>query len=290
MTERDERAMTAMASITVNGVAIGYADSGGLGPCVVLLHGAMMDQTLWSRVVDVLAPGMRCVVPLLPLGAHRMPVPPRTDLSPRGLAGLVAGFLAALELRDVTLVGNDTGGAIAQLVVTSRPDRVAALVLVSCDAFDNFPPGLPGRTMAALCRVPGGMYAAALSLRIPALRRLPMTFGWMTRRAGDGVVRGWADAFLAHPEVRRDTARMMRAVTGQELISAAERLPGFDRPALVIWAAGDKVMPLAHADRLAQLLPQAKEPVLIEDSYTLVPLDQPGRLAEALQEFVRKTE
>lgn len=278
-----------MASITVNGAVVEYADSGGSGPCVVLLHGAMMDHTLWAEVAGVLAPGVRCVVPLLPLGAHRIPVPPQTDLSPGGLAVLVAEFLEALDLREVTLVGNDTGGAIAQLLVTSRPDRVAALVLVSCDAFGNFPPGLPGRTMAALCRVPGGLYAAALSLRIPALRRLPMTFGWMTRRTDDGVVGGWLGAFLSSPGVRRDTARVMRAVTSQDLIAAAERLPGFDRPALVIWAAQDKVMPLTHADRLARLLPQAPEPILIGDSYTLVPLDQPGASPRRVREFVSRT-
>ena len=264
-----------------------YYDSGGPGPCLVLLHGAMMDHTVWADVVDALAPRFRCVVPLLPVGAHRIAMPEGADVSPRGLATVVADLLEALGLDDVTLVGNDTGGAIAQLLVTSRAERVAALVLTSCDAFDNFPPGLPGRTMATLCRVPGGLYAAMLSLRIPALRRLPMTFGWMARQPipSDMFAR-WLNAFLSNPAVRRDVIRMMRGVDDRDLTAAAEQLRRFDRPALVIWAAGDKVMPVSHAFRLAELLPQAPQPILIEDSSTLIPIDQPRQLAHAIEQFM----
>ena len=279
--------MMALDKIRLNGGTIEYYDSGGTGPCLVLLHGAMMDHMLWADVVDVLAPRLRCVVPVLPMGAHRIPMPPQTDVTPRGLAVIVADFLETLGLQDVTVVGNDTGGAIAQLLVTSRFERVAALVLASCDAFDNFPPGLPGRTMAALCRVPGGMYAAVLSLRIPALRRLPMTFGWMTRQpVNNEVFTGWLNAFLSNRAVRHDAIRMMRGVNAHDLTVAADRIRQFDRPALVIWAARDKVMPVQHAHRLAERLPRAQKPILIDDSYTLIPLDQPQQLARAVEHFV----
>jgi pimeloyl-ACP methyl ester carboxylesterase len=275
-------------TVTVSAGPLEYADTGGDGPVVVLLHGALMDEAAWAGVVAALAPGMRCVVPVLPMGAHRLPMPGNADLTPAGLAAMVADFLEVLDLRDVTLVGNDTGGAIAQLLVTSRPERVGRLVLVSCDAFENFPPGLPGRTMALASRIPGMMYAAMRSLRIRRLRRLPMTFGWMSRRPiPDEVFTRWLDAYLADRSVRADVRRMMRGVDHRDLMRAAERLAGFAKPALVVWAAEDKVMPVEHAHRLADRLPRA-ELVLVQNSYTLVPLDQPQQVADLVAGFVTR--
>ena len=109
------------------------------GPAVVLLHGVLMNGTLWDGVVDRLRGRYHCIVPELPFGAHRTPMPDDADLTLESIAKMVAGFLAELDLHDVTLVCNDWGGA--QLVVSpGGSDRVANLVLVSCEAFDNYPP------------------------------------------------------------------------------------------------------------------------------------------------------
>lgn len=265
-----------------------YTDTGGDGPVVILLHGALMDESLWGPVVDALSPVARCVVPVLPMGAHRIPMPDSTDLSPKGLAALVGDFLEALGLPGVIVVGNDTGGAIAQLLVAAYPERVGALVLVSCDAFENFPPGLPGRTMELASLLPGMLRLAMLSLRIPALRRLPMTFGWMSKRPiSDAIFNRWLDAYLADRRVRRDVRRMMRRVDHHDLVAAAERLRKFEKPALVVWAAEDRVMPLEHATRLVEYLPDSQV-ATVEDSYTLVPLDQPRRLADLLLSFLAR--
>jgi pimeloyl-ACP methyl ester carboxylesterase len=267
-----------------------YEDTGGDGPAVVLLPGLLMDATLWSQVTAALAPAHRCLVPTLPLGAHRHPVRAGTDLSPEGLARLVAEFLERLDLRDVTLVGNDTGGAIAQLVAADHPERLARLVLVSCDAFDNFPPGLTGKTLVASGKLPPALFGLFMQqLRLRPLRRLPIAFGWLTRR-GDAVTAGWLRPVLTQPEIRRDTVRVLRAIAARRdvLVEVAARLPAFDRPALVVWASEDRVMPPAHGRRLAELLPQGRL-VEIEDSSTLVPLDQPALLAEAIREFVAST-
>lgn len=263
-----------------------YVDSGGPGPVIVLLHGALMDEAMWSGVVEHLCPRFRCVVPVLPMGAHRLPMP-AADVTPQGQARLVVDLLDALELSGVVLVGNDTGGAIAQLLVAARPGRLAALVLVSCDAFENFPPGLPGRTMAVASAMPGGLRLAMLSLRIPALRRLPITFGWMSIRPIDTAVFGrWLDAYHSEPGVRRDLRRMMRGVDDHQLVRAAEGLRAFPGPALIVWAGQDRVMPREHAHRLVAALPHAHLEV-VEDSYTLVPLDQPVALADLIDRFAR---
>ncbi len=262
-----------------------YLDSGGPGPVLVLLHGALMDEGLWDEVRQRLPSTWRLVVPVLPMGAHRRPMP-EADVTPRGQARLVVDLLDALDLREVILVGNDTGGAVGQLVAAAHPQRLTALVLVSCDAFDNFPPGLPGRTMALASAVPGGLWLAMQSLRLPALRRLPMTFGWMTIRPIDEVIfRRWLNAYTSRRAVRRDLRRMMRGVDRDQLVRAAEQLRTFPSPCLVVWADQDRVMPREHAERLASLLPRAHLE-LVADSYTLVPLDQPARLAGLIERFV----
>ncbi|TWD83875.1 pimeloyl-ACP methyl ester carboxylesterase [Kribbella amoyensis] len=263
-----------------------YVDTGTGDRPVVFLHGALMDERLWEPVVELLRPHLRCIVPVLPLGAHRLPRPEGADQSPAAVARLVGELIRSLGLREVTLVGNDTGGALAQLLVAEQPDLVDRLVLVSSDAFENFPPGLPGRTMAIASAVPGGLRMAMATLRIPALRRLPMTFGWMAKRPIDAAVFGaWLAAFGADGRVRRDVIRMMKAVDRRQLVDAVERLHRFEGGALIVWAAEDRVMPVEHAERLSRAL-RNSEVKLVDDSYTLVPLDQPDHLAALIADFV----
>jgi pimeloyl-ACP methyl ester carboxylesterase len=263
-----------------------YTDSGGQGPVLVLLHGLMMDASLWDEVIADLAPGCRCVAPVLPLGAHRRAMKPGTDLSLPAIARLVTEFTDRLGLDDVTLVGNDTGGAIVQLLMAEPAPRVTRVVLVSCDAFGNFPPGLTGKTLVAAGRLPAAAFGLFMQqLRLRAVRRLPIAFGWLTKR-GDAATARWIRPVLADSAIRRDTVRVLRAIAADRrlLIRAAESLPGFDRPVLVVWAHGDRVMPSEHGRRLAELLPHAKL-AEVDDSYTLVPLDQPGPLAELIDVF-----
>jgi pimeloyl-ACP methyl ester carboxylesterase len=125
--------------IDLSAGTIEYEDTGGDGPAVVLLGGLMMDASLWEHVIAALSPGHRCIAPTLPLGAHRDAMRADADLSPHGLARLVAELLDRLQLEDVTLVGKDTGGALVQLLACDGPPRVGRIVLVSCDAFENFP-------------------------------------------------------------------------------------------------------------------------------------------------------
>jgi pimeloyl-ACP methyl ester carboxylesterase len=269
-----------------DGSELEYVDTGTGSSAVVLLHGALMDERLWEPVVERLRPHVRCIVPVLPMGGHRLPRPEGADQSPRAIARLVGDLIRALALPDVTLVGNDTGGALAQLLVAEEPGLVDRLVLVSCDAFENFPPGLPGRTMAIASAVPGGLRMAMAMLRAPALRRLPMTFGWMTKRPIEAAVfNGWLDAYAADRRVRRDVGEMMKAVDRHQLVAAAAELHRFGGPALIVWATDDHVMPPEHAERLARALKNATVS-LVDDSYTLVPLDQPERLANLITGFV----
>jgi pimeloyl-ACP methyl ester carboxylesterase len=275
-------------AIELSAGTIEYEDTGGTGPTIVFLPGLMMDASLWADVIADLSPAHRCVAPTLPMGAHSHAMHADADLSPRGLARLVSELLDRLDLDDVTLVGNDTGGALVQLLACEGAPRVGRIVLVSCDAFDNFPPGLTGKTLVLTGKLSPALFGLFMQqMRLRPLRRLPLAFGWLTMR-GDAATARWIKPVLTQPDVRRDTVRVLRGIAAERnlLVDAAERLRGVERPALVVWASEDRVMPPEHGRRLAELLPQGRL-VEIPDSYTLIPLDQPARLAEAIQHFAR---
>jgi pimeloyl-ACP methyl ester carboxylesterase len=276
--------MQAAKTIQLSAGPIRYVDRGS-GPPVVFVHGLLVDGRLWRKVTPLLEGRMRCIVPDLPLGSHSTPMNDDADLTPRGVARLIDDFLEALELRDVTLVGNDTGGAISQLLVTDRPDRVGALVLTPCDAFEDFFPPL-FRGFQLLARTPPLLTATLQTMRVRALRRLPIAFGWLTKRPiPDEVVDAWMQPYLSDRGIRRDTLKLLRGVDKRDTLEAADRLRDFDRPALVAWASEDRVFKPENGRRLAEILPQGRFES-IDDSYSFVPEDQPERLAELIASFV----
>ncbi|MER7922498.1 alpha/beta hydrolase [Streptomyces sp. NPDC096057] len=291
MTRTEPARTTTQHLIELSAGPVAYEDTGGDGPVLVLLHGLLMDASLWQAPIAQLAAAHRCVAPTLPLGAHRHPMRADADLSLPGVARLVAELLDRLDLRDVTLVGNDTGGALAQLLMAEGSARVGRAVLVSCEAFDNFPPGLTGRTLVLAGRLSPWLFGQFMrQMRVRALRRLPLAFGWLTKR-GDAVTAHWTEPVRRQPEIRRDAVRVLRAAAadGRRLLEqTALRLGEFDRPALVVWASEDRVMPREHGRRLAELLPEGRL-VEVADGYTLLPLDQPVQLAGLISEFVRAT-
>jgi pimeloyl-ACP methyl ester carboxylesterase len=258
-------------------------DSGGDGQPIVFGHGLVMDHTEWTGVIDRLATEFRCVVPVLPLGGHRRPMPDDADLTMRGIALRIAETIEALDLPPVVLVANDWGGP--QITAVERPDLIAGLVLTSEEAFDNYPPGLPGAFAALSCRLPGGLAIAGRSLRIPGVQRLPMTFGRMTvRPIPMDIVRGWTEGLITEPGVRRDVRQYVATTPKDCLSEAAEGLRTFDKPALVIWPTDDRTMPRSHGARLADLLPQGRL-VELDDCSVLMPLDQPVRLSDEIRTF-----
>jgi pimeloyl-ACP methyl ester carboxylesterase len=258
----------------------------GTGEPIVLVHGLLANGELWREVMPRLAADFRVIAPDLPLGAHSVPLAPGVDLSPPGQAAIIADFLAALDLRDVTLVGNDTGGALCQLVVAHHPERLARLVLTPCDAFEVFPPAMFAPLLAA-ARVPGTLYAIGQSLRPAPARRLPFAYGWVMKRFDAELTRSWIEPALSSRAIRRELAAFLRSADKRHTLEAAERFADFKKPVLLAWASEDRFFKLPLAERLAQAFPDARLE-LIEDSYTFVPLDQPQRTAELIASFARE--
>ena len=274
-----------MHSVEVPAGVIEY-DEMGAGPPVVLLHGLLMDHRVWDRVLPLLPGGFRYVRPVLPLGAHRRAMKPDADLTLPGQVRLVADFLAALDLRDVTLVHSDWGGALF-LTAHGLDDRVGRQVILPCEAFGNFPPGLPGRLMVLVVRIPGGIQFAVRQLRIGWLRRLPPLYGQMARRpVPDELMRSWTEPVLSDPAVRRDLLAYCRGTFEEAaLIRDTEALRRFEGDALVLWSPDNKVMPPDHGPRLAALMPRARY-AEIPGAYVLSMLDDPEAVAREIGEFL----
>ena len=277
-----------MRTIEVPAGVIEY-DETGSGPPVVLLHGLLMDHTLWDRVLPLRPEGFRYIRPVLPLGAHRRAMNPGADLTLPGQVQVVADILDALHLQDVTLVHSDWGGALF-LTARGLDHRLARQVILPCEAFGNFPPGLPGKMVALAARLPAGLQLAARLLRIGWLRRLPLLYGQMARRPVPGeLIRRWTDPVLSDPDIRRDLLAYCRGPFAKTtLIADTQALRRFGGDVLVLWSPDNKVMPPAHGHQLAALIPRARY-AEIPGAYVLSMLDQPQAVAREMGTFLTAT-
>jgi pimeloyl-ACP methyl ester carboxylesterase len=275
-----------MPDLTLPQGTISYRDTDD-GPPVVFLHGLLVDGTVWRKVTPLLDGAARSIVPDLPLGAHRTPMNADADVTPHGVARLVGDFLAALDLEDVTLIGNDTGGAISQLVALDHGERVGRLVLTNCDCFDVFPPKefLP---MVKSAHVPGALKAALAPMRSATARRMVIAYGGLAREIPDEVTAAWVEPARTDARVRGDLATFMRAIDKSITRDAAERLPTLTVPSIVAWGQDDRFFSRELGERLSATLPNARlEP--IANSRTFVSEDEPEALADLIRGFVRES-
>jgi pimeloyl-ACP methyl ester carboxylesterase len=254
------------------------------GRPVLCVHGYLMGGSLWAPLGALLAErGLRCLTPTWPLGAHGAPMRREADLTMERVAATVADFLAALDLDDVVLLGVDTGGAVAQVVAVEHPERLGALVLNGCDAFEHFPPPILEPFIAA-ARLGAPAFTAALSLLRTRFGR-SRAYGALAHRDIDDLAREWLTPALSDRRVRHDLQRLTASLGPETTLRAAERLPEFERPALIAWSADDAFFPLDDARRLAAAIPDSRLEV-IEGARTFSMLDRPERLAALIDDFL----
>lgn len=266
-----------------------YFESGPRdGHPVVLVHGLLVNADLWRQVVPGLADaGFHTYAVDWPLGAHEHPMPD-ADLTPPGVADLIADFMDRLDLEDVTVVANDTGGALTQILMTRRPERIGRVVLTPSDSFERFFPPMFA-LLPRLAKIPGGTWLLVQVLRLGFVQRLPIGFGWLTKRP---IPRATVESYMLPSRrdsaIRRDLRSFLRTVHKRHTLAAAEQLPAFDRPVLLAWATEDKLFPASLAERLAERLPDATI-VPIADSLTFVPEDRPTELVRLVTEFAGRS-
>jgi pimeloyl-ACP methyl ester carboxylesterase len=256
----------------------------GQGEPIVFVHGLLVDGRLWDGIATrVAASGHRAILPDLPMGSHRIPMNESADLSPHGQAELVADLIKRLGLERATIAGNDTGGAVSQMVATRHPEVVERLVLTNCDCFDKFPP-FPFSLMPPVARLPGGVTMLQVPFRIGALARA--TYGLLAKeKIPAELVASWLAPGMKS-EIRRDTRKLLAGVHKRQTLEAAEKLKEFDRPALLTWGVDDPFFKLSYAERLQQTIPDCRLET-IADAKTFSPLDQPERIGALIAEFVR---
>ena len=255
----------------------------GSGKPIVFVHGYLVDGRLWDGVVDSLADRYRCLAPDWPIGSQQMAMNPDADLSPYGIAATIASFLEELDLEDVTIVGNDSGGAMSQVLVTRHPERIGRLVLTNCDTHENFPPQ-PFKALIPVAKMPGGMAVVGAPFRVGPLARAAFK-PFARKPIPADLIRSWMEPGQNDPGVKRDLKKVTVDMNKRYTLEAAEKLRESDLPILLAWAPDDKVFPIKWAQRLAAEVPNARI-VEIPDSGTFVPLDQPQRLADEIAEFV----
>lgn len=270
------------ATVRLPAGAISYRELGE-GEPLIFVHGLLVDGRLWDSVAERLADRFRCIVPDWPMGSHRTAMNEDADLSPPGQARLIAEFMAAIGIERATLVGNDSGGAVSQILTAAEPERVERLVLTNCDVLERFPP-FPFSLMPPIARLPGGMQALSAPFRIRAVRRA--TYATLAkRRIAPELVDRWLEPSMRDAAIRRDARKLIAGADKRQTIAAAEELRAFERPIRFAWAVEDRFFAVELAERLAAIVPDARIEK-IADARTFVPLDQPERVAALIAGFM----
>jgi pimeloyl-ACP methyl ester carboxylesterase len=278
------RRLADMPQVTLERATIEYRVFGpddSPHPPVLFVHGILVDHRLWIKAAEQLArKGFRCILPDLPLGSHTIPVDASTPLTPNSVAEMVHELIGALDLQDVTLVGNDTGGGLCQLLVDAHPDDVGRLVLTNCDAFEKFPP-FPFNAVFSIIRGPKTIRLMSALMKSPALRRSPLGFGLLLNPGDDALTASWVEPIGADPRIARNLVTLLRAVAKVDLVDVATRLPRFTKPVTIVWGMADRCFTPALGRRLAALFPNVAM-VEVPGAHTFVALDDPAAVVDAI--------
>lgn len=263
---------------------IHYLDIGE-GPTLLFVHGILVNGEMWRKVYRPLSAQFRCVVPTLPLGGHQQPVREDADLTPPGIAQLIAEFMVTLDLEDVTVVACDTGGAFTQLVAVHYPERIGRLVLTNCDAFENFlPPRL--KPLQAAFRLPGFVSFFSFTLRSKLVQKQVSSLAAhapLEPKVGESYYRG----LIRSRGVKHDARKAVLGISNRYTLEAAEHFAKFHKPVLLVWGEDDTIFPVYFGERLARAFPDSRLE-LVKHSKAFVSEDQPEILSALITTFIRK--
>lgn len=278
-----------MPRIAIPAGTVDYEDTGpNNGRPVVCVPGFLMGRELFAALDEPLsAAGLRVIRLTMALGAHAVALTDRSAASVEGQVQILGDVLDALDLQDVVLVGNDTGGALCQMALVDRPERIGAAVLTNCDCFERFPPR-PFTLLGHLARVPWALRSTLWTMRFAALRRSPLGFGLLSHTPVDHLAREWVQPMLSDRGVMDDIVTFCRSLDPRLTLEAADHFSEFDGPVLLPWGTDDRLFPIADAHRLAGVFGDARV-APIEGSRTYTMVDQPAALATAIVDFATRS-
>lgn len=256
----------------------------GSGEVIVFIHGGLVNGDLWRKVVPTLSKSYRCIVPDLPFGAHSLALNADADLTPLGVARLIADFIEALNLSSVTLIASDTGGAFTQIAVTEHPQHVERLVLTNCDAYDNFLP-LSFRVLEWGAYVPGFVTLIGQLCKRSLVQKF--LFGVAVKYPVEQrAIQSFMHPITSNKAVQRDFGKLLRGISTRYTNIAASKFGDFDKPVLLVWASEDRIFPIKYAERLQHAFPRATLKY-VQDSYAFISEDQLEQLVQHVEEFMR---
>ncbi|MGD0245188.1 MAG: alpha/beta hydrolase [Streptosporangiaceae bacterium] len=260
-----------------------YVDTGGPGRPVLFVHGVGSSSYLWRNVIGLLDGERRCVAVDLPLHG-RTPAAPDQDFTLPGLARFVADCGDALDLADVDLVANDTGGAVCQVFAARHAERLHTLTLTNCEAHDNVPPKvlLPAVLLARI-----GLLAplsARLTRNIPRAKKLVYGMGYEDiAKLPDDIARVWLEAQGATKQAARQAQRLLISLRARDLLAAEPALARLEVPTLIVWGTSDRAFRTKWAYWLRDTIPGAREVVEIDGGRLFFPDERAAELTAALR-------
>jgi pimeloyl-ACP methyl ester carboxylesterase len=253
----------------------------GAGPAAVFVHGVGTSGVLWRNAIERLSDTTRCIAVDLP--AHGGS-PAREDPSARSMAAAVIDLCAALGLEQVDLVGNDTGGAVAQLVAVQRPGALRSFTLTNCDTEGNFPPESFAPTVRAAQQGQLAPLLTALAANPAAAPQSPLGVGYEhPEQVPADVWPAYLDAIGGDLERARQFERVIAAIDPDQMKGVSDGLRDLQVPTLLVWGTADEFFTLSEAHRLRDLIAGAREVAEIPGGKLFFPEEHPDELAAHLR-------
>src|SRR5690242_361691 len=260
-----------------------YIDTGGRGPAALFVHGIGTSSYLWRNVIDQVRDERRCVAFDLPLHGQT-PAAADQDFTLPGLARFIADCCDALELTEIDLVANDTGGAICQVFAAGHADRLRTLTLTNCETHTNMPPKAlwPAILLARL-----GLLAPLAPGRVRDIakgRRRFFGMGYQDLgKLPDDVARAWLQPVLGTAEAARQFQRLMVSLRGRDLLAVEPALGRLQVPTLIVWGTGDIFFRRKWAYWLRDTIPGATDVVELADARLFFPDERADELTAELR-------
>ncbi len=283
MTSEMERVDKHRGQVDTRSGPASYVDTGGAGRPVLFVHGVGSSSYLWRHVIELLEGQRRCVAVDLPLHGHT-PAAADQDFTLPGLARFVADCCDALELTDIDLVANDTGGAVSQVFAASHAERLHTLTLTNCEAHDNMPPKalLPAVLLARM-----GLYAR-LAPRLArnvtrARKRIYGTVYQDIANLPEDIARVWLEAQSGTAEAARQSQRLLTSLHARDLLAIEPALARLQVPTLIVWGTSDVFFRRKWAYWLRDTIPGATEVVEIDKARLFFPDERAAELTAALR-------